>query len=60
MIATATLETCECGRKFIRGSYSQKRCFICEMVQPHCRSIMARYVGEEPKMEACDIEEVEK
>lgn len=24
------LETCECGRKFLRGIYPQKKCEICD------------------------------
>jgi len=25
------LETCECGREFLRGIYPQKKCYICEI-----------------------------
>lgn len=25
------LETCECGRKFLRGIYPQQKCHVCEM-----------------------------
>jgi len=28
------LETCECGRKFLRGIYPQKKCHICDMMPP--------------------------
>ena len=31
---TGVLETCECGRKFLRGIYPQKRCFICDAMLP--------------------------
>lgn len=28
---SGVLETCECGRKFLRGIYPQKKCYICEI-----------------------------
>lgn len=26
------LEICECGRKFIRGIYPQKKCYVCDAI----------------------------
>ena len=54
---TGILETCDCGRKFLRGIYPQKKCFVCEAISLG-EPVIVRYVGEEPKMEICEIEEI--
>lgn len=54
---TAILETCKCGKEFLRGIYPQKRCFICDAIYSG-KPVIVRYVGEEPKMEVCEIEEL--
>ena len=28
------LETCECGRKFLRGIYPQRKCYVCDAMPP--------------------------
>ena len=54
---TGTLETCECGRMFLRGIFPQKKCYICDAMSWY-KPIFVRYIGEEPKMEVCDLEEI--
>ena len=54
---TGVLETCECRRKFLRGIYPQKKCFICDAIDSG-KPVIVRYIGEEPKMEVCDLEEL--
>lgn len=30
----AAIETCKCGRTFLRGIYPQKKCYICDIGNP--------------------------
>ncbi len=54
---TGTLETCECGKIFIRGIFPQKKCYICDALAWR-KPVIVRYAGEEePRMEVCEIEE---
>jgi len=32
------LETCECGREFLRGIYPQKKCYVCDALDEESAS----------------------
>jgi len=40
------LETCECGREFLRGIYPQKKCYICEIAMNDKVFILMRNHGK--------------
>jgi len=42
------LETCKCGRKFLRGIYPQKKCYICDSF-PIVQSTYFEYAKERIK-----------